>query len=283
MQKTIFYLTALLCAFLVSPGCRRDSVRPSLTASIEPLRFIVAQIAGDNFDVTALMGSGSNPETFEPSMSKRIALDRSRAFFISGYLPFETGLRDVLPDDVATVDISDGLSLIYGTHSHGDGGGGDSPDPHIWMSLRNARVIAANVTEALCEIDPANSGEYNARLRHFEAQVDSADIAVTQKLQGLRHRAFAIWHPSLSYLARDYGLEQISVGSETKEASVSHLRHVINEAVADSVKVFFFQREYDSRQAEIINKRIGSRMVTVDPQAYDFINEINKIADELAR
>lgn len=269
------------------PGCRREESRPTLTASIEPLRFIVEQIAGDNFEVTSLMGNGANPETFEPSMSKRMALDRSQAFFISGYLPFEMSLNGSLPGSVTTVDTSEGLELIYGTHNHGhDDSGGDAgslPDPHTWMSLRNAKVIAANVAHALCEIDPAHSDDYEARLHTLVTRIDNADAAIAAKLRTMPRRSFAVWHPSLSYIARDYGLEQISVGSETKEASVSRLRHIIDEAVADSVDVFFFQREFDSRQAESISRRIGSRMVTIDPQAYDIINEITKITDELAR
>ena len=58
---------------------------------------------------------------------------------------------------------------------------------------------------------------------------------------------------------------------------------MIDMARADSVKVFFFQKEYDSRQARSINDEIGSRMVYINPLDYDIIKQMTLIADELSR
>ncbi len=112
--------------------------------------------------------------------------------------------------------------------------------------------------------------------------MDSIDSVVAGRL-GSEGGAFAVWHPSLSYFARDYGLEQIAVGAESKEVSPRRLKEIIDEARADSVEVFFFQREYDSRQAQTINSAIGSRLVTIDPLSYDWEGQLFLITDELAR
>ena len=72
-------------------------------------------------------------------------------------------------------------------------------------------------------------------------------------VNGLKnHELFcnSVWHPSLSYFARDYGLEQISLGTEGKEMSAKSLTEAIDKARDKGVGVFFFQKEYDSRQAE---------------------------------
>ena len=80
--------------------------------------------------------------------------------------------------------------------------------------------------------------------------------------------AFLVWHPSLSYFARDYGLLQISVGQEGKEASVQQLQSKIDEAKAHNAEVFFYQKEFDSRQAEVVNEQIGAEMVIINPLNY---------------
>lgn len=272
-------------------SCTDGAAANSIMVSIEPLRGIAQQIAGNAFEVKTLMESGANPETFEPSMSKRMQLERARSFIVTGLLPFEQALVD---DDalgeVSVINVSQGIDLIYGTHEHihsdhnEHGHDGDSAaDPHIWMSLRNLSVVARNIATGLSQIDPEHATDYQARSEALIARLQAADNKAAAQLGNAEVRSFAVWHPSLSYFARDYGLEQIPVGSETKEASVTRLRSVIDQAVADSVRVFFFQREYDSRQAQSVCERIGSRMVTIDIQSSNIIDQLTGIADELAR
>ena len=272
-------------------SCTDGAAANSIIVSIEPLRGIAQQIAGNAFEVKTLMESGANPETFEPSMSKRMQLERARSFIVTGLLPFEQALVD---DDalgeVCVINVSQGIDLIYGTHEHihSDhneyGHDGDSAaDPHIWMSLRNLSVVACNIATGLSQIDPEHAADYQARSEALIARLQAADNKAAAQLGNAEIRSFAVWHPSLSYFARDYGLEQIPVGSETKEASVTRLRSVIDQAVAHSVRVFFFQREYDSRQAQSVCERIGSRMVTIDIQSSNIIDQLTGIADELAR
>lgn len=265
----------------------------SVMVSIEPLRGIAQRIAGDGFEVATLMESGANPETFEPSMSKRMQLERARSFIVTGLLPFEqTLVNDGDLSAVSVIDVSQGIDLIYGTHEHLHAAHGEhsehghadcgSADPHIWMSLRNLETIARNIAAGLSEIDPEHAADYQARGEALVAELQEADNKAAALVSTARVKSFAVWHPSLSYFARDYGLEQIPVGSETKEASVGRLRGVIDEAVADSVRVFFFQREYDTRQAQSVCERIGSRMVTIDVQSSNIVEQLSRIADELA-
>ena len=91
-----------------------------------------------------------------------------------------------------------------------------------------------------------------------------------------------MWHPSLSYFARDYGLEQIAIGSESKESSVRSMQARIDEAIRDSVQVFFFQKEFDTRQAQVVNGQLGAEMVTINPLDYKWREEMLIIADAIA-
>jgi zinc transport system substrate-binding protein len=102
-------------------------------------------------------------------------------------------------------------------------------------------------------------------------------------LQTAPSKAFAVWHPSLSYFARDYGLEQISVSFENKEMSPVRLAEVADEARAHNVGVFFFQQDYDSRQAQTLNNAMKTKMITVNPLAYDWDKELSNVVDALAQ
>lgn len=290
-------ILAVLVLALYVCGCTRKEAaadRPLLMVSIEPQKWILEQLVGDDYAIGTMLDRGANPETVDPSMEKRLQADKATAYFSTGAFPFEESLAKSLPDRTRIVNTSDGIEPIYGTHSHthnhtsGHSHGhdcdhhGEAADPHMWTSLKNARIIARNMAEALADLDPAEAATVNRRLATLEQRLDSIDKATADLLEGAS-RSFAIWHPSLSYYARDYGLNQIAVGQESKEMPAGQVRQVIDNARNANVKVFFFQKEYDNRQAESINSAIGSRMITIDPLAYDWLGQIELITNEIAR
>lgn len=286
--------TSALAATLLLAGCAKSGgdSHGALVVSIEPQRAVLSALAEPGTDIVTLMSRGANPETFEPTLAQRASLDDAAIYFATGALPFEENIRSSA-GNLRFIDTSAGINPVYGTHSHAHGHAHDEhegehhhegePDPHFWTSVEGTRVMARNMADALIAQDPENAEKYRARLSKLESRIDSVDTEVRTRLDGAHRKAFAVWHPSLSYFAREYGLKQVVVGQESKEMSVRQLRDVIESAKADSVEVFFFQKEYDSRQAESINREIGSRLVTIDPLDADWASQLIKIADELAR
>ena len=259
-----------------------DGGRPVLAVSVEPQRALLEDIVGDRFEVQTLLGKGANPETFEPTMRVRVAVDKSRAYFTIGGMPFEASIASTLPQSVRLVDCSKGIDLIYNTHDHGDGDE-HIADPHTWSSVRNARVIARNMYEAVVGLDPEGREYYSKRYEALTHRLDSVDRAWAGRLEAASTKAFAIWHPSLSYFARDYGLRQISVGFENKVMPPSAMAHTASEARAAGVRVLFFQREYDSRQAQSMNQMLGARLVIINPLDYDWERQLSTAVDALCR
>lgn len=287
MKLEAKYLIFLGCFFIISSCSLKDDdgSKPLLAVSIEPQQKILEEIAGDNFEVISILSKGANPESFDPTVSQRRKAANAKAYFTIGYLPFEETLSSSLGENVKIVNTSAGIVPVTGTHSHGpkEKEHDNTEDPHIWTSINNGKLIAYNMYMALAEIDDKNKDEYWQRYTILTERLDSIDAVIRHSLESAKSDAFAVWHPSLSYFARDYGLHQISVGQESKEISPTTLREVVNEAKKDSVKVFFFQKEYDSRQAENINKEIGARLIPINPLDYNWENELIKIADELTK
>ncbi|MDO5396048.1 MAG: zinc ABC transporter substrate-binding protein [Bacteroidales bacterium] len=289
------YLTLTILAMTLLAACSgKETERPVLTVSVEPQRAILREIVGDRYDVVTLIGNGANPESYEPTMKARMAVENSKAFFTTGSMPFEHLIAEAIDTaNVRIVDCSQGIEPIYGTHSHhhhelhgthGHHGHVETDkDPHIWASVRNGRRIARTMLRAIIEIDPDGREYYTARHAVLDARLDSLDRAIRRKLDGNPGAAFAIWHPSLSYYARDYGLNQIAVGFENKEMTPTHLAHVAEEAKEHGVRVFFFQKEYDSRQAETLNREMQTRLVPINPMAYDWEKSLTEITEALTQ
>lgn len=288
MKRNIIniFLMAVVAAVVVCVAAcgQKRADKPVVTVSIPPQKYLLEKITGDKVDIKCLLSSGANPESYEPSMSHLVNLGKSEAYFCIGNIGFETAIVDKVRSNNPRIKIfnnSDGIQLIVGTHGHG-AGSATEVDPHTWSSVKNAKVIASNMYRAMMDMDPGNGEYYTANYSRLAASLDSLDARIATMLDPHRGEAFVVWHPSLSYFARDYGLEQIAIGSESKESSVRSMQARIDEAIRDSVQVFFFQKEFDTRQAQVVNEQLGAEMVTINPLDYKWREEMLIIADAIA-
>lgn len=285
-----------LIAFAALSSCTKttnDNAQAckTIAVSIEPQRAIAEAIAHDDFKIITVLEAGANPETFEPSMALRSAIDKSEAYLTIGAFPYENALSESVGTNM--INVAEGIEPIYGTHCHHHHHDIDEhedeceqehgADPHVWTSAQNTVIIARNITKALCSLNPEKSDVYETRLDSLTAVIDNLNDQISLKLTAAPTRSFLIWHPSLSYFARDYGLKQIAVGQESKEISPRQLKEIIDHATADSVRVLFYQKEFDSRQAEAICNNTSTRLITIEPLSYDWQTQLLKIADELSK
>lgn len=261
--------------------------RPIVTVSIPPQAWLLEAIAGDSIRINTLLATGANPEMFEPGINDMKLASGSSLLMLSGNLGFEQQLAERLRENtpgLGVVDTSRGITPIYGTHEHAGhhhDHGEETADPHTWTSVVNARVIASNMLQALIDIDPDNEPYYRKRHSQLDARLDSLDNAIRARLDTIPVKSFMVWHPSLSYFARDYGLEQVSVGLEGRETTIQGLRAIIDHAKNTGASVLFIQADFDPRQAQTLSNETGARVVTINPLDHDWITQINLITDAL--
>lgn len=286
MKHRFFLFTITISALFTVFSCKENNTgRKTIAVSIPPQAALLEEIAGDSVNIVTLMQSEANPEAFEVSVSNMRAVNDAALYMKMGNLAFEETLTDRIRQSntgMHIADVSEGIELIYGTHSHGNHTH-DVADPHTWTSLHNLKTIASNMLAALTETDPANKDFYNANYNRLIARLDSTDAAIAARLADARSKSFLIWHPSLSYFARDYGLRQIAVGQDNKEMTPGQLRDVHTAAAADSAAVMFMQQNFDTRQAESLAGELGVEVVTVNPLDADYIKQFNIITDALSR
>lgn len=247
---------------------------------------MLEKIVGDKWEIKCLLSNGANPESYDPSLTHLLNLENSKAYFRIGNVAFESAIINKVQNNnpgLKLFDNSEGISLIRGTHSHGDVEHASDIDPHTWTSVKNAKTIASNMYKAVVDLDPENKAYYSRNFKNFLSSLDSLDREISQKLQPYRGSAFVVWHPSLSYFARDYGLEQISLSPEGKEASVKMMQSTIDKAIDRDVKTLFFQKDIDSRQAQVANEQIKAEIVNINPLNYEWDKEMRSIANAISR
>lgn len=290
ISSYIILLLLVVVGVCVLCGCSsRPSAKPIITVSIQPQQYLLEQIVGDKVDVRCLLVNGGNPESYEPSLTHLMNLEKSEAYFRIGNVGFESAIIDRIRannPDLKIYNTSDSVSLIIGTHT----GIADDDhqahnheiDPHTWSSVRNGKIIATNMYKAMVNMDPRNEKYYTNRYNALMDRMDSLDMTISVMLEPKKGMAFMVWHPSLSYFARDYGLKQVSMSVEGKEMSIKTMKSRINGAKDKSAAIFFSQKDFDTRQASVLTDELEIKVVPVNLLSYDWENELLGVATALA-
>ncbi|WP_288779962.1 zinc ABC transporter substrate-binding protein [uncultured Alistipes sp.] len=277
----IALLIAILCG-----GCtsRRPADGEPLYVSILPLRSLVQGIVGDDFDIEVLVPPGASPETFEPTPRQFVGLNKARMVFNVGLIDFETTLLAKVEDQAKVVDLSRGIELIAGTCSHGSHGHTHTHgiDPHVWTSPRALQKMAENAYEAIREAYP-DSVKYETNYRLLQQELKALDERTAARIAASDVEYFIIYHPALTYYARDYGLRQIAIEADGKEPSAKQLTQLIRQAREDGVRRILYQSQFPASAVEVIARDIDAEYAEVDPLREDVIANIEEITGIITR
>lgn len=280
MKKIIYSLLLVV----IATACAENKIKekPIVTVTLEPQRYFAEAIAGDKLEIVSMVPQGSSPETYDPSPRQMVALNQSVAYLRIGYIGFELTWMDRLTKNVPQLrvyDTSKGIDFIRLEEHHHEGHHHEGGiEPHIWNSARNASLIARNTLKALCEIDTANAVYYTQRFDSLNTVIHQTDSLVRQLMSNQNGSSFLIYHPALSYFARDYGLHQISIEEGGKEPSPTHLKELIELCHREKVRTIFVQQEFDRHNAELIAQETGTRVVSINPLSFDWEKEMLNIA-----
>ena len=282
MKKLIYILTLFILS--ACGNTTQKSEKPILTVTLEPLRYFTEAIAGDNYEVVSMVPKGSSPESYDPTPQQLVNLSKSQAYFRIGYIGFEQAWMKKLEancPNMKVYDTSKGIDLIRDKgHWHGDHFHEGGVEPHVWNSTQNALIIADNIYQALCELDSTHQEDYQKRLDVLKQTIRQTDANVRTLLENA-DSTFLIYHPALSYFARDYGLKQISIEEGGKEPSPAQLKALIETCRNENVHTIFVQQEFDQRNAQLIANELGVNIVSINPLSYDWVKEMIRIAEAL--
>jgi zinc transport system substrate-binding protein len=264
---------------------------PPLTVavSIPPQAFFVERIGGPYVRPMVVLPPGASPATYEVSPRQLAALGAARLYLSIG-VPFERAflprLAAKLPK-LKIVSMAAGIKLrrLEGRHQsgHGHAHGAGAPDPHVWLSPRLARVLAANTARALSALDPARAGTFRANLAKLEAELADLDAELARRLAPLKGRVFLVFHPAYGYFADAYGLKQEAVELEGKGPGPRRLAGLIDQAKAKGVKVIFVQPQFSPASAAALARAIGGVVVPLDPLSRDYLGNLRAMAHKVAQ
>ena len=279
-MKRFLYLI-ILCVILAgckgTPQKQADSGKTSgtekpagtvtVTVTISPYKYFVDQIAKGKVDVNVMVPNGNNPETYEPYAQQMMELSKSALYLKVGSIGFEQTWMKKLQDnapDMKVIDTSVGIKPAKTP--------GDNIDPHVWMSCSNARIIASNILKALSELEPKNKAFFEKNYQSLLSIINKRDSIIKEGFNKNPDlvRKFVIYHPILTYFARDYQLEQLAIEEEGREPSAAQLKSLIERARKEKIKFCLIQAEFANRNTTTFINESHTKPMDINPLQGDW-------------
>lgn len=278
----IFYFTFLQTALAAQ-------LADTVFVSILPQKLFVQQISGDSLNIEVMVQPGASPATYEPKPSQMRKLASSRAYFAVG-VPFENAwlerISGVNPE-MKVIHTDQGIKKVaMVSHNHDSDADEHAHelqtglDPHIWLSPVLVKKQAANITAGLVKVFPENTALFQSNYRLFEQRLDALHDELKKRLQPFQGKQFMVFHPSWGYFAKEYGLEQVAIEIEGKNPKPAQVSEFIEQARKDGIRIIFAQKQFSTKNAQVIAQAIGGEVVLVDPLAEDWFANMYVIAQK---
>ena len=232
MKKITALLLALFMLVGALAGCGKQNDtnqtdKLSIVTTIFPEYDWVREILGDkadNAEITMLLDNGVDLHSYQPTADDIVKISDCDLFIYVGGESDEwvedalrnaangnmkvINLLEVLGDSVKTEEIVEGMQEAE--HEHEDAEEHEheeEADEHVWLSLKNAKMLVRVISKALQELDPdskdiyaANADAYVKKLSALDAEYQAAVDAASNKTILFGDRF------PFRYLVDDYGL-----------------------------------------------------------------------------
>jgi manganese transport system substrate-binding protein len=243
-----------------NPAATAERRQKMVLTTFTVIADLAQNVAGDKAIVRSIVKPGAEIHSYEPTPS-----DFTRAK--DAVLIFDNGLnlerwadrfynslpqvpRFTVSSGVQAIDIED---LAYF----------GKPNPHAWMSPRNALVYVENIRQSLNKIDPENAATYNANAKAYSQKIQKLDGALRRAIEAIppSQRYLVSCEGAFSYLARDYGLKEAyiwPVNSES-QATPKQIAKVIATVKAKQIPAVFCESTANNEAQLQIARETGAK------------------------
>ncbi len=274
------FALAALIAFFALPAAANP---PKVVVDIAPIHALAAQVMDGIAAPDLLLAQDANPHAVQlrPSQARMLAnaelviwvgpeLSPWLESAIDGLSHADslvlmdnpvTTLRDFTPP-VGAPEPAPGTD--HGGHDHDHASG---KDPHVWMSVDNARAWLGLFAEEFAARDPENAQAYRENARRAQAGIDALVARIEARLAPIAGSEIVTFHAAFGYFADRFPITivgSVRPGDATSPSAAALAK--LEELVAThDIACAYAEPAFDPALLEAIAGDTGLKIGTLDP------------------
>ena len=252
-----FILTLLVVLPLI-PAAETDKFKVITTFTV--IADIARNIGGDAAIVESITKPDAEIHNYQVTPGDIRRASGSNLILYNGLnleLWFEKFFKNFnsIPSVVVTDNIKP-LGISEGPYS-------GKPNPHAWMSTKNALIYIENIRKAFVQYDKENAETYNKNAAIYATKIIALDEPFREKIESLtiENRWLVTSEGAFSYLAEDYGLKEAFLWpiNADGQGTPQQVRKVIDLVRKNRIPAIFSESTVSSKPAKQVARETGAR------------------------
>ncbi len=222
---------------------------------------MVQEVGGDRIDSISLTKPGVEIHGYEPTPGDLVRASKADIIFDNG-LNLEVWASKLYASipDVRHVTLSEGVTPI----SISEGLYKDKPNPHVWMSPKQALIYVENIRKALGELSPEDAIYFDERAKIYSDKIKALDVRLKDSILTLaeNQRYLVTCEGAFSYLAQDYGLKELYLWAinDESQGSPQQIASVVDKVKENKIPVVFCESTIEPRIQQEVVRASGAKL-----------------------
>ncbi|MCT8138726.1 zinc ABC transporter substrate-binding protein [Anaerobacillus sp. CMMVII] len=142
-------------------------------------------------------------------------------------------------------------------HQHGE------EDPHIWLDPIRSIQIAENIKNALVELLPEASEDFESNFLSLKEQLEALDGEFKKMVEEVSKDTIVVSHAGYGYWTERYGIKQVGISgiSPTNEPSIRQITKVIEFVEHNEINFIIFEQNIPMNIAETVRSQVGAEVL----------------------
>lgn len=260
MRRSILAATigmAVSAVLAISPAAAQEKFKAVTTFTV--IADMAKNVAGDAAIVESITKPGAEIHNYAPTPGDIQRAQGAKLILWNGLnleLWFEKFFQNL--HDVPSAVVSEGvepMGIAEGPYT-------GKPNPHAWMSPKNALIYVDNIRDAFVENDPANADTYRANAETYKQKLEATIAPIRQKLEEIPQdkRWLVSSEGAFSYLARDFGMQELYLWpiNADQQGTPQQVRKVIDAVRANAIVAVFSESTVSDKPARQVARETGA-------------------------
>ncbi|WP_435951814.1 metal ABC transporter substrate-binding protein [Dryocola sp. BD626] len=216
-------------------------------------------VAGDAADVESITKPGAEIHEYQPTPGDIRRAQGAKLILANGLnleLWFQKFYQHL--SGVPEVIVSTGITPTGITEGPYNG----KPNPHAWMSPKNALIYVDNIRDAFSKYDPENAAIYAKNAEAYKEKIQQTLEPLRAEISKIPQdkRWLVTSEGAFSYLANDYGLKELYLWpiNADQQGTPQQVRKVIDTIRKNGIPAIFSESTISDKPARQVARESGS-------------------------